>query len=435
MSISDDFEIFCSNIILDNRDSMEISTGEIAKKLNDVYYDLTSEKEQQMYIVGSVGRESAIKNSSDLDLIFDLPNDLYLKYDDYTNNGQSALLQEVKNYLNERYSKTKLRGDGQVVVIEFSNYIVELVPGFKQSDDTFIYPDTNAGGSWKKTNPIPEKNESKFFDEETGGNFLRFCHIIRAWKNKKGFKFGGLLIDTLVYDFFNSNISYKNKNYDIYLEILKELFKYLNELNKEQSYWHALGSNQCVYNKDNGNFIDKAKNAYENIKDLDENSDNINEVLRDLLGNDFPKEELTAEKASFDKNYRDTEQFIYNLFQVDIQYNLKIDCKITQDGWRDQILSRILKAGGLLRTNKKLDFYIKYTDTPEPYDIYWKIRNIGDMAIKRDCIRGQIIKTNDNHQIEETNFKGPHYVECYLVKNNICIARGRIDVPIGVVDK
>ena len=32
---------------------------------------------------------------------------------------------------------------------------------------------------------------------------------------------------------------------------------------------------------------------------------------------------------------------------------------------------------------------------------------------------------------EDTNFEGAHYVECYIIKNNVCVARDRIDVPIS----
>ena len=68
---------------------------------------------------------------------------------------------------------------------------------------------------------------------------------------------------------------------------------------------------------------------------------------------------------------------------------------------------------------------------PEPYLIYWKVRNIGLEAERRDCIRGQIRMTNNTHQKEKTDFFGPHFVECYLVKNGVCVARNKIHVPIG----
>lgn len=41
--------------------------------------------------------------------------------------------------------------------------------------------------------------------------------------------------------------------------------------------------------------------------------------------------------------------------------------------------------------------------------------------------------TNNDHQKEHTDFQGEHYVECYLVKNNVCVAKGHIDVPIGTL--
>ena len=45
-----------------------------------------------------------------------------------------------------------------------------------------------------------------------------------------------------------------------------------------------------------------------------------------------------------------------------------------------------------LRKNKKLDFYIVDTDCPKPYDVYWKVRNVGLEAIKRNMVRGNICK-------------------------------------------
>ena len=66
------FDVLCSNIELDNFDEMEKSSKSIAKKLNSVYYDLDNDDTSHLYIVGSVGRKTAIKGSSDLDILFDL---------------------------------------------------------------------------------------------------------------------------------------------------------------------------------------------------------------------------------------------------------------------------------------------------------------------------------------------------------------------------
>lgn len=435
MSLKDDFQTFINNLEPTNISDMETTVGEIAKKLNNYYYGLTGDTSSNMYIVGSIGRTTAIKGVSDLDILFNLPNSTYKQYDDYESNGQSALLQEVKNVLKDRYPNTDMSGDGQVVVIKFSNYTVELVPGFKQSDDRFKYPDTNDGGKWKYTDPLPEIEESKTTADDTDGNFRYIANMLRSWKNKQGFKFGGLLIDTLTYNFLNSKVEYRNIGFDSYLDMTKELFKYLKDLNKDQAYWYALGSNQKVYNCDNGKFITKAKNAYKKIENLSEESSNINKELRKIFGSKFPKKSIKESRASysFNKSYSDTEQFIEDMFQVDIKYYLTIDCKVTQNGFTPKLLSYILNNSMYLQPKKSLEFFIVNIDEEiiGKYDVYWKVKNEGQVAKDRNCIRGQVKKYNTMKLYEATDFKGEHYVECYIVQDGICVARDRIDVPIS----
>ena len=414
---------------------MEKTAGEIAKKLNKYYYDLDDNTSLHLYIVGSVGRQTAVKGSSDLDIIFDLPQSIYKKYNGYETNGQSALIQDVKAVLQERYPKTDISGDGQVVVIAFEKYTVELVPAFKNDDNSFKYPDTHNGGSWKTTDSIPEQEECQECDNVSRGIFFDFCHIIRSWKNNIGLSMGGLLIDTLIYDHFSENGNYSDSGYDDYLSILTNIFEYFKDQRQDRDYWYAVGSNQKVYNSNNGAFVRKAKAAYSRLSGTTNLTEGINEILIDLLGIDFPTaEEKNAEYCSLNKyqGIRDTEheQFIEELFPVDIRYSLQIDCTVTQDGFRPQCLSEILREHKWLRPKKQLDFQIMHTDCPSPYFIYWKVRNVGEVAKERHMIRGSILRTNNSHQKEHTDFYGPHYVECFLVKNGFCVARARIDVPI-----
>ncbi|AUN03597.1 nucleotidyltransferase [Clostridium botulinum] len=439
MSLKDDFQTFTNNLKPNNINEMKTTVGEIAKKLNNYYYELEGDTTSHMYIVGSVGRETAIKGVSDLDILFDLPDETFKKFDAYKEKKQSSLLQEVKKVLQDRYSNTDISGDGQVVAINFTKYTVELVPGFKQSDDSFKYPDTNDGGSWKYTDPLPEIDESKKTAEDTDDNFKYIANMLRAWKNKHGFKFGGLLIDTITYKFLNERTDYKKIGFNSYLEMTKALFEYIKGLNKKQAYWFALGSNQEVYNCDNGKFITKAEKAYKKIKDLREGSSNVNKKLREVFGSQFPKKQSTENKiitASYsERRYMDTEQFIEDLFPVDIRYNLKIDCRVTQNGFRPTLLRLILKSHKYLGVKKHLEFYIDEIDDrlvfAEPYDIYWKVKNEGEIAIQKDCIRGQIKKTNNPTKIESSDFKGKHYVECYIIKDGVCVAKGHLNVPIS----
>lgn len=429
--VKDDFCEFCNNIKLDNFDDMKTTIKGITKKLNRHYYEIDDE-EENMYIVGSVGRTTAIKNTSDLDILFDLPQDVYKRINDNEGNKQSQLLQEVKNVLKEKYPNTDLKGDGQVVVINFSKYTVELVPGFKQNDDSFKYPDTHNGGCWKITNPIPEIDKCKQLDSDTNENFTNICHMLRAWKNKKGFKFKGLLIDTLVNNFLDKNTEYRDCKYEDYLNLAKDVFWFLKNENKDQSCWFALGSNQKIYNDDGGKFVNKAKKAYNKIKDLEENSKNLNKELRNIFGKEFPKAKQEEEEAEI-CNYAHTEQFIEERYPVDIVINVKLNCVVTQDGFRPANLRDMIFNHIFLKKDKKLEFYIENKPDIMNYGIdkiIWKVKNEGDIAKKRNDIRGQLLETNSYTHIENTVFEGDHYVEVYVIKNDICIGKGKIDVPI-----
>jgi hypothetical protein len=321
-----------------------------------------------------------------------------------------------------------------------------LVPGFKQDDDSFKYPDTHDGGSWKKTDPLKEQDECDNAREASYGTYYDFCHIIREWKNNIGFSFKGLLIDTLVHDHFEDNDWYADKGYGDYLEILTNLYKYLKEQDKDQSFWYALGSRQKIYNTDGGKFISKAKTAFNKLDGTSNSTEDINDILRGLLGSDFPEEsEETNEATSFSRSvqktsgrhYRfergaTTEEFIEERFPVDIRYDVRIDCSVSQNGFRTSQLRNLLRQRFYrLSHNKSLDFYIEDTNCPRPYKIYWKVRNVGDEAKRRKQIRGSISQGESNgHWHEHTSFNGPHYVECYLIKNGVCVAKDRIDVPI-----
>lgn len=429
------FEDFSDSIQIDNIEDINKKFISITKRLNISYWEIDSETDHS-HKVGSLGRHTAIKGVSDLDMLFVLPANLYMKYDNYQGNGQSALLQSVKAEIKKKYPNTIVRGNGQVVVVTFSNYEVEICPVFEKGDGSYTYPDSNNGGKWRRTDPMPEIGESEYMVEHTTGNFKFVCQMVRAWKNHIGFKIGGLLIDTLVHKFFNKYPSYPSATFNNYLSLFKDLFSYLKGLNKEQKYWNALGSNQQVYNKD-GIFVEKAESAYDKLKDFDEGDEGLYEVLQSLFGKNLPIPEIlqkSADSRYFTTTSSDKQQFIEELFAVDIKYSLKIDCEVKQNGFRETLLRTLLKKRSPLLINKELTFFIAKNEFEEKelhYEIYWKVRNRGSEAIKRNILRGEILKGNET-KIERTSFKGGHFVECYIIYNGVCVARDSIDVPIAM---
>lgn len=152
--LADSFSEYVESLEVDNLGDINKKYKRITKKLNQSFWDLESD-EENAHKVGSLGRGTAIKGVSDLDMLFILPDALYTQYNNHEGNGQSKLLQRVKEVIRETYPRTIVRGDGQVVVVSFSNYQIEVCPCFSENDGSFTYPDSNSGGKWKKTNPMP----------------------------------------------------------------------------------------------------------------------------------------------------------------------------------------------------------------------------------------------------------------------------------------
>lgn len=405
MGIASKFENFIYTLRIPDDKIAKISDRykQITKRLNNDFWNKNSEKEHSLY-VGSYGRDTETK-TSDIDMLFWLPYEKYSQYSNYSGNGQSALLQDVKESIRKTYSQTDIRADGQVIVVDFSDGICfEVVPCFENNDGSFIHPNSNNGGSWKRTDPIPEIKTIKDENNEWNKNLKRLCRMARAWKDEFGVPIGGLLIDTLAHNFLE-NWEYKNESYSCYHWMIRDFFEYLKNQNKEQKYWHAVGSNQKIYRK--GKFESKAQKAYYASLEAIEYEDKGHEAAADkkwkeIFGTIFLRENNSTK--SLNEKYRNTEEFIENKFDIDIRFDLEIDCNVTQNGFRPFKLLNMLARKINLLPKKKLEFEIIKNTAVGDYDIYWKVLNRGDEAKKRDEIRGQIIK-GDKTKIEHTKLK------------------------------
>jgi hypothetical protein len=290
MSISDKFKTFIDNLKIEDdvKDTITYRYKRITKRLNQDFWDSDSELNQSLY-VGSYGRKTAI-HVSDIDMLFRLPYEVYTRFNAYETNGQSALLQEVKKSIEKTYN-SYMKADGQVIKIDFADGInFEIVPCFINKDDSFTFPDSNDGGKWKTTNPKPEIKEITDKNIEWNYNLKRLCKMARAWKDEWSVPMGGLLIDTLAYNFM-SDWEYKDKSYTYYDWMTRDFFKYLKDQDEEQSYWLSPGARQYVWRK--GKFEYKALRCYNiALEALEYESKNqnysANKKWREIYGTKFP---------------------------------------------------------------------------------------------------------------------------------------------------
>lgn len=138
---------------------------------------------------------------------------------------------------------------------------------------------------------------------------------------------------------------------------------------------------------------------------------------------------VSEQVGAFSRYYGDTEVFIGDLVPVEPSYELKLDCEVSRGDKLVGLLEEMRRTYTPLTLGCNLVFK-GTTNTPEPYRVLWKVLNRGLVAAERDSIRGQIFPTERIWHRETTDFKGDHYVECYIVKDGVCVAKSRIDVPI-----
>lgn len=275
------FNSFCSNIRVQDGGTISNRYKAITRRLNTDFWDTTSETSHSLY-VGSYGRNTATKNFSDLDMVFELPSALYFQYDKHNGNGQSALLQTVRNSMQKKYSTSSIGADGQVVVVSFQDGVTfEVVPVFINQVSSYTYPDSNNGGCWRTTNPKPEIEAIRTRNNACNGNLVPLCRMMRAWKKKWDVPIGGLLIDTLAYQFINS-WGDRDKSYVYYDWMCRDFFRFMADQDKDKAYWKAPGSGQHVYGK--GLFQWKATRCYN--------------LAREAIGHETaePKQEWSAKQ-------------------------------------------------------------------------------------------------------------------------------------------
>jgi hypothetical protein len=432
-SIADAFRDFLGNLALDNDETISLRYGEITGALNKKFRD-TESKTANSLQVGSYGRKTAIKGISDLDMLYIMPAG---SWDTYKDNKQSKLLRDAANAISDRYPTTTVRIDRLVVQILYNNFQIEVQPVFLNGDgSSYTYPDTYGGGKWKVTKPRQELAAMAETDAAKNKNLRRLCRMARAWKNKHGVAMGGLLIDTLAHRFLTSTTEYDDKSYLYYDFMVRDFFDYLANLDPAQTEYGALGSGQRV--KVKKCFQAKAKKAHRLTVQAIEADDKPyrNDRWRKVFGRPFPPRAVEVKKAYVVEGgiqAKNTEEFIEDRYPVDIRYPIRIDCEVRQNGFPTFLLRKMLVGHLPLFTSKSLRFFVASHGIPDDlkFKLHWKVLNRGPVAIRRDCIRGQIILDAGRlEKIENTQFQGDHIVECYAVVNGVVVATDRIHVPI-----
>lgn len=364
-------------------------------------------------------------------MLYIMPNSAW---DEYKDGGQYKLLRRAANAIEARYPRTTVYPDTLVVVVEYRNFKIEVQPVFDDGSGHYLYPYTRNGGTWRTTKPRPELEATAEVDRDKNGNLRRLAKLTRAWKNKHGVAMGGLLIDTLAYNYLRNTDEFDDTSFGGCAKMITGFLEYLSN-EQDHDRYHALGSGQHV--KVHKRFQKKALKGLKIAKDAlaAGESASANNYWRALLGRAFPiAEEVVAEStvtkdASTDPSRN--EQHIENLFPVDVRYSIRLDCEVSESGFRSFLLraDRKKRLSRYIQRERDLRFSVATHDIKGDFKIFWKVLNRGPEAVRRDMVRGQI-ELGSNTKLEHSSFRGEHVVDCYAVQNGVVVAKDRIHVPI-----
>lgn len=128
------------------------------------------------FLTGSYRRRTMIAPLSEADV------DVFVVLDQsyYESNGQASLLDKLKRVLKKTYDTSDISRNGQAVTIFFSDFRVDVVPGFYRSGGGYLIADPVLG-RWIETDPKRHVKIWELANKEHDYNLSPLIKMIKGW--------------------------------------------------------------------------------------------------------------------------------------------------------------------------------------------------------------------------------------------------------------
>jgi hypothetical protein len=418
---------------------------------------------------GSYARHTSTTPVNDLDVIYLLPEDiaktvhLAERVDPYRLDIH-RVIETLAEQLRECYgSSATIKAQPHSVGIYFGRedeFSMDVVPALDAPNNMVwvpeiahhsvaarraIYKASSAppGPNWIKSDPRGYIDQATRIDEETDGNLRKAAKALKSWRwrcrvDNANFAVKSFHLEMAVTRQFNNNPDLTIS------ECIEEIIAELPMLLREP---------QFPDRADNRRFIDdyvdaltaqeravilsavsRAASLWEGVKIASSEQD-VHTRLQTLFGQTGSAKTQVARlpKGMTPDNGRDLgEEFLSDQgIPIHLEHEVKINARVNQDGFRPFLLRG---SRSPLKRKRDLAFSIEECTVPEPFDVKWKVKNTGAEAARLGQLRGHILNDAGNRErTESTRYWGNHYVQCYIIKNGVCVAVDHLEVPIGNV--
>ena len=350
------------------------------------------------------------------------------------------------------YNPMILKKDRCVRVDYANDCHIDVVPYvvFSTGREVIINRATN---EFEDTNPVGFTEWLQEKDDLTGGNLRKVLRLLKYLRDhKECFSIKSVLLTTLVGNIVESWRNVYEADY--YADVPTTLLHLVLDLDVWlQSYTvkPSIVDPSCTSTSFDHRWSDAQYGAFRSkIHDLAPRikeafdcpgaSDSI-QAWRDVFGAGFPdslaRSVSETSTGSLSKAVGSTawrppadrarnEEFIEEKYRVDEGYRIQIECDVTDPTYPNRAARRRALRSRASHVPKQRDLLFKVvsSNVPEPFSVLWKVRNGGQEAAALDQLRGEILMDEGMRQrSESTKYAGHHYVECYAIKNGVCVAR------------
>lgn len=450
--MSNDLEEFLNeNVVLPRKDQTQlkklrkINVNRLKEGLDEYNKEEnTNYKIIQDIIQGSVAMFTVIQNEEndydiDVAVVFDKQNIAEISPLSIRRIVKSALERKTKQLTTAPEVKTSC------VRIHYKNgYHVDFAI-FRRSYDYFtgklIYE--HAGAEWTVRDI---KCVDEWFNRENkkcSGLLRKIVRLSKQYCSLKSSMPSGLIQTALC-----SECLFDNERLDIaFYQTMKNIYSRL-VFNKNLTI-PVDGGRSLTTRKIDIERIDRFKNELDSLikkldvlNEFDCTREKALKAWKSVFEHDYWEEKILCENMqhSYDALVRDiyhpilyehTEQFIEDQYPVNERYDVELITTVMNiSGFRNMSLQEYLdNQYSRLKHGVKIRCELQNKNKYDYDKILWKVKNEGKVAKQKNMIRGQILK-RDSYIVEPCSFYGGHYIECYLIKNDICVGIGHVDIPI-----
>jgi hypothetical protein len=148
------------------------------------------------FLSGSYKRSTMIAPLAEADIdIFIVLDPTY--FSEYT---PASLLDRVRAVLLETYPKTpRVSRNGQAVTITFTDFTVDVVPGFNRKGGGYLIPDSHSG-QWISTDPTVHDSKLAESNRLHQGDLIPLVKMIKGWNQTISGAFVGFCLELMTTD-------------------------------------------------------------------------------------------------------------------------------------------------------------------------------------------------------------------------------------------